>query len=372
MDSNITIIGAGVVGLAIAAKFSLDHHSIFVIEKHKRFGQETSSRNSEVIHSGIYYPEGSLKAGLCAEGREMIYSYCHRNNISYRRCGKLIVAENKEEAGQLPEILDGAIRNGVEDAKIMNKQEVLDLEPYIHTCGGIYFPSSGIIDSHGLMKQLETDSINNGVHFVYGAEVIHIERIRGGYRIELKDSDDQQFKYTSKIVINSAGLSASSVAGLAGITNPEYNVHLWKGEYFHVGNGKHKYLNRLVYPFPESNTVGLGIHATIGLDNRLKLGPNTIFLPDGIIDYTVDPEHRKQFYESAVRIFPFLELDDLYPDQAGIRPKLQKPGDPAGDFIIREESGRDLPGFINLLGIESPGLTACLSIAEYVLNLSGK
>jgi L-2-hydroxyglutarate oxidase LhgO len=322
-----------------------------------------------VVHSGIYYPNGSLKAILCVEGRNKLYDYCERNNIAYRKCGKLIVATDPEEIAQLSSILTEAHANGVLDAFLADQDKIQDLEPHIYAQQGIFFPSTGIVDSHGLMKQLESDAILNGVNFVYNAEVNGLKRIKGGYEISIIDADTQKYTFTSERVINSAGLSAGSIAHSVGISDPYYQVYYWKGEYFSVGNGKHKFIDRLIYPVPEKNRVGLGIHTTVDLDGRVKLGPNALFLESNEPEYSVDPEHAVQFYQSVQKLMPFLEPDDLYPDQAGVRPKLQKPGDPIRDFIIKEESDRGLPGFVNLLGIESPGLTASLGIADYVTSL---
>ena len=369
LDSNITIIGAGVVGLAIAGRLSLAQKSVFVIEKHKKFGQEASSRNSEVIHSGIYYPNGSLKAQLCVDGKEKLYQYCDQYSIAYRKCGKLIVGTNTSDRDQLSSILRQAKENGVFDALWVEKKQIEELEPNIHGDYGIFFPSSGIIDTHSLMKQLESESALNGVNFVYNAEVLTLRKIKGGYELDLKDADGENFSFTSEKVVNSAGLTATQLAREIGIADPDYQVFYWKGEYFSIGNGKHKLVNRLVYPVPEENSVGLGIHTTIDLDGRVKLGPNALYLENGIPEYSVDIEHATQFYESTKKFLPFLKIEDLSPDQAGVRPKLQKPGDQVRDFLIKEESERGLPGLVNLIGIESTGLTACLSIAEYVSTL---
>jgi len=369
LDSDVTIIGAGVVGLAIAAKLSTLCDSVFVIERHRKFGQESSSRNSEVIHSGIYYPPGSLKARLCVEGREKLYGYCEQHEIAYRKCGKLVVATDDSETDRLTGILRGAHANGVTDARIVDMPEIHQLEPHIHARKGIFFPSTGIVDTHNLMKQLETDAVGNGVNFVYHAEVLELHRITGGYEIVIKDADGERFTFTSEMVVNSTGLSASQIAHSSGIPGNTYRVYYWKGEYFSVINGKHKLVNRLIYPLPEKEIVGLGIHTTVDLDGRLKLGPNALYLEKGEADYTVDPGHASDFYRVARKFLPFLEEQDLLPDQAGIRPKFQKPGDPVKDFLIREESDRNLPGLVNLIGIESPGLTACLSIADYVSEL---
>ncbi len=368
-DTKISIIGAGVVGLAIASRISEMTDSIFVLEKNLKFGQETSSRNSEVVHSGIYYPKGSLKAILCVEGKELLYNYCEQKDIAYNKCGKLIISNSEQEDKVLENILQGAQKNGVKDGKTIKEEEILSLEPHIRAKSALFFPSSGVIDTHGLMKQLETDAINQGAEIVYGAEVTGIRKIDGGYEITVSEQDGPGFSFTTEILINASGLNADMIPKMVGIKNNEYQQYFWKGEYFSLVNGKHKLVSRLVYPVPFKNTVGLGIHTTIDLSGRVKLGPNAIYIKNNLIDYSIKHEHKNEFYESVKNYLPFLEPDDLVPDQVGIRPKLQKPGDPVRDFIIKEESQAGFPGFINLIGIESPGLTACLSIANHVANL---
>ncbi len=370
MDAEVTIIGAGVVGLAIAAEVSRHFSSVFVVEKHEKFGMETSSRNSEVIHSGIYYRPGSLKAILCREGRDSLYAYCREREIPHKRCGKLIVATREEEKEVLEEILATARANEVRDGRLLDRQEIAGLEPNIEARYAAFFPSTGIVDVHALMQSLENDAAIGGTEFAYNCEVKSIAPLQGGgYRIGILDADGGTFDFSSRYLINAAGLSAETVARMAGIDDPSYRTYFWKGEYFALLNGKHKLIHRLIYPVPELNTTGLGIHTTPDMTGRQKLGPNTIFLEDGRVDYTVDPAHAEDFLEKTRRFLPFLESGDLAPDQAGIRPKLQKPGDTPRDFLIREESEHGLPGLVNLVGIESPGLTAALSIGSYVSEL---
>ena len=369
MDFKICIIGAGVVGLAIAAKLSKEYDNIIVVEKHTKFGQETSSRNSEVIHSGVYYPQNSLKAKLCVEGRELLYSYCETHKISHNKCGKLIVATNTNEATMLESILQQSRMNGVSDGRIIDKDEVSILEPNVYAKSAILFPSTGIIDTHGLMRQLETDSLVNGVQIAYNNEVINLKKIESGYRIKVADDRDDDFEFTSEVVINASGLDAFNISSMVGLNCEEYKLYFWKGEYFAIGNGKNKLINSLIYPVPNTNITGLGVHATIDLNKGAKLGPNAIFLDRNKRDYSVDANHKLEFFNSARKFLPFLEIDDLHSDQAGIRPKLQRPGEVARDFIIKHEKDNGLTHFINLIGIESPGLTSSLAIAKYVSEI---
>jgi L-2-hydroxyglutarate oxidase LhgO len=368
MDFKVTIVGAGVVGLAIAAKLSSKYSDVIVLEQHTKFGQETSSRNSEVIHSGVYYPADSLKARPCVKGRKLLYSFCDEHEIKYNKCGKLIVATNAEEKELLKSILNQSRENGVSDSRIIEPEEIRNLEPNIKAISAIRFPSTGIIDSFGLMKQLETVCFCNKSQIAYGNMVKSIRKILNGYSVIVNDSDGE-FEFTTEILVNAGGLEAFDISSSIGLNKQEYKQYYWKGEYFAIGNGKNKLINSLIYPIPNKNITGLGVHATIDLNHGARLGPNAIYLDGNVKDYTVDPDHKKSFFESANKFLPFLELDDLHPDQAGIRPKLQKPGDPFRDFIIKNETENGYPNFINLVGIESPGLTSCLSIANYVDSL---
>ncbi|MBN2894188.1 MAG: NAD(P)/FAD-dependent oxidoreductase [Bacteroidales bacterium] len=366
MDFEVAIIGAGVVGLSIAAKLSKDYNLV-VLEKNLKFGQETSSRNSEVIHSGIYYPKNSLKSKLCIEGRKMLYSYCEKNEIPYKKCGKYIFATSENEISKLDEILANAIQNGVENARKISLEELKSSEPNVSAVAALYFPESGIIDSHSLMKNFETETNNFGWQIVYNSEVVAIDKIEKGYKISVKE-ENSTFSFTSKIVINAAGLYSDKIAEMVGAFKPEYKLYYWKGEYFSVGNGKNKLVNSLIYPVPNAQ-VSLGIHATIDLNGGLKLGPNAVFLQNKEVNYSVDKNNLKEFYNSAKRFLPFLEIEDLFQNQAGIRPKLTNNPKEFRDFIIKNETEAGFENFINLIGIESPGLTASIAIAKYVAQI---
>lgn len=369
MDTTVTIIGAGVIGLAIAENLSSELSEIFLLEKHPGFGQETSSRNSEVIHAGIYYPQGSLKAKLCVEGKEILYEYCRKYEIGHRKCGKLIVATTPEEISVIEGIKLNAEKNGVNDLVILDREHIKELEPDIFAVKAIFSPSTGIIDSHGLMKRFEINTINNGGQVAYGNKVTGIRKLEEGYQVTTVGPDNYTFDFTTKILINSAGLSSDIVSCMAGITDDNLKINFCKGEYFRLNPPKNRLINRLIYPVPHKNLEGIGIHVTVDMAGGVKLGPDVTWLSSNIYDYKVTSSKQEAFFRSASKFLPFLEFKDLSPDMAGIRPKIQRPGEEIRDFYINEESRKGFPGFINLIGIESPGLTSSLSIAKYVRNL---
>lgn len=365
MDNvEITIIGAGVVGLAIAAELSHKCDSLVVLEKHDTFGQETSSRNSEVIHSGIYYPGGTLKAGLCVEGVEMLYEICREYSIPCRKTGKLIIATNPSEVKSLEELLEKGKINNVRDLVLLDGKEVKQIEPNTNAVAALYSPNTGIIDSHSLMKHFLVKAEDRGVMFSFNSEVAHIDREPDGYVIGIKQED---YRFKSKIVINCAGLSADTVAAMAGIDTQGsgYKLKFCKGSYFSYAGVSP--VKMLVYPVPHRDLVGLGVHTTLDLGGRLRFGPDAEYVE--VMDYTVDASRRNAFYEGAIKIIPGLDENALIPDMSGIRPKLYGEGEKVRDFVITEETEKGLSGFVNLIGIESPGLTAAPSIAKKVAGI---
>lgn len=371
MEFTTTIIGAGVVGLAVAAALSETRRDVVILERNPGFGQETSSRNSEVIHAGIYYAKDSLKAKLCVEGRRLLYPLCEQSRIPHRRCGKLIVASDPDEEEILASIQARARENGVDDLKMIGSREIRTMEPHVRACAALHSPSTGIISAHRLMRRYFAQAKRNGVQFVPHATVLGIDRRdRGGYRIHVGYPDGQTEAFSSRWVINSAGLEADRMARSVGIDIDRcgYRLHYWRGDYFSLDVPK-GFIQRLVYPVPQANHVGLGVHATIDLTDRVKLGPDATYLPDRHLDYAVNPTSRQSFYQAAARYLSGIAEAQLNPEMAGIRPKLQRPGDPARDFIIAEESDRGFPGLVNLIGIESPGLTASPAIARHVADL---
>jgi L-2-hydroxyglutarate oxidase LhgO len=369
MDVNISIIGAGVIGLAIARRISEDHGDIVVLERHGSFGKETSSRNSEVIHSGIYYPKNSLKAKLCVEGNALLYDFCSAYDVPHQNCGKLIIAQNEEQLKELHSIRKKGEDNGVRGVELLGKTQIAALEPNVRAAFALSVPSTGIIDTHTLMQRLESMASNQGVHFAYLTKVTSISKNGMGYTIKTMDQDGNDFEFTSRKVINCAGLESDQIAYMAGISNPMYKITFCKGEYFRVRSPKNKLVKHLIYPTPFKDLAGLGIHTTLEMDGGMKLGPDITFQDENSYDYSVDVSKREKFYKAASSYLPFLEPDDLEPEMAGIRPKIQKEGEPVKDFIIKEESDSGFPGLINLIGMESPGLSSSLAIAEYVSKL---
>lgn len=371
MNITTTIIGAGVVGLAVAAELSEIHRDVLILERNPSFGQETSSRNSEVIHAGIYYAKGSKKARLCVEGNRMLYRLCEASRIPHRRCGKLIVATDKDEEALLMAIQDRARDNGVEALDMLSAAQIKAMEPNVKALAALFSPSTGIIHSHRLMRHYAAQANKNGARFVPHTSVDGVEKLdNSGYRLHVVYPDGEKDDFVSRWVINCAGLESDHIAASMGIDIDAhgYRLHYWKGEYFSLDVPR-GFIRHLVYPVPQANHVGLGVHATIDLSDRAKLGPNATYLPGRDLDYSVDPTARQSFYEAAVRYLPGIRYDQLHPEMAGIRPKLQRPGDPARDFIIEEETSKGLPGVINLIGIESPGLTASPAIAKHVREM---
>jgi L-2-hydroxyglutarate oxidase LhgO len=366
-ETPVTIIGAGVVGLAIARELAQRVRGLLVIEKHDGFGRETSSRNSEVIHAGMYYPTDTLKARLCVDGNAAMYELCAAQGIPHRRCGKIIVANTGEEEEKIGRLLDLGRLNGVAGLRMLTEQEVRGLEPDVRCRCGLWSPSTGILSSHDLMRFFERTAESNGAVIAYDCEVVGLRRGDGAWLVDVRDVDARIETIASETVINAAGLWADGVAAMAGIDIDAagYRIHLCKGEYFRVSNRHRGKLTHLVYPAP--TPISLGTHAVLGLDGSLRLGPNAFFVQD--VNYDVDPAHREEFCASSREFLPFIEAGDLTPDQAGIRPKLQTEKESFHDFVVREESDGGLPGLIDLIGIESPGLTAATAIAGMVAEI---
>lgn len=372
-DTNIIIIGAGVIGLAIAAELSKKHKNIILLEKLDSFGRETSSRNSEVIHGGMYYPTGTLKAKMCVEGRPLLYELCKKAKIPYRKTGKLIVATENEEILELDKLFMQGKSNGVSGLRIVEQPELKVMEPNIAGILALYSEETGIIDSHRLMQYFLDSAKDNGATIAFNSEVIAIDKAKDGYRIQV-NNNNENIELQANFVINCAGLDSDSIAQIAGldIKRNNYELHYCKGQYFRVSGNKSGLIKRLVYPVPKPKSGGLGIHATLDLAQGLRLGPDDQYLDNRIKDYLVDESKKADFYASAKKFMPFLNQDSLSPDTSGIRPKLMDANKGFRDFIIKEESENGLERFVNLIGIESPGLTSCAAIGKYVGELFGK
>lgn len=369
MDCEIVIIGSGVIGLSIAYELSKKFDDIYVIEKDTTFGQSISSRNSEVIHSGIYYPKNSLKSSLCLRGSKLLYDYCDLNNIPYKRCGKIIVASSIDDKQRLIDLKKMADDKNIENS-FLDRGEINQKEPNVQASYGLFIKNSGILDSHAFMASINQKNISNGVQTAYKTFLKNVVKISGGYKLEVINPDFSKSFFSTRVLINSAGLTSYKICQDLGITDEDYQVSYWKGEYFWLAKKSKDFLKSLIYPLPDNNLAGLGIHTTMDVNGRIKLGPSTNYLGEKLVeDYSVNVENRKKFYDAAKIYLKNISMQDLQPDYSGIRPKLQKPNEGFKDFVICNEKKRGFNNFINLIGIESPGLTSCLSIAEYVCQI---
>jgi len=360
-EANITIIGAGAIGLAIAAKLSEKFEDILVVEKEENYGRETSGRNSEVIHSGIYYPENSLKAGLCVDGSIKLYEFLKKNSIPFLKTGKLIIASDSSEIIVIEKLFENGKKNGVENIGIIDSEKIKKIEPNAKGAAAVYLENAGIFDTHSYMKKLFYKSQESGVMFAFCSEVNRIEPSAGGFIIGFKNDDG--YKIKTNFLINCAGLNSDKIAELAGIDilKKNYKLQYCKGSYFSYS--KPSPIKILAYPAPAEHLTGLGVHLTVDLAGRLRFGPDAEYVDE--IEYKVNPDKKNSFYRSASKIISGLEEKNFIPDCAGIRPKIKGTG--IKDFIIDCETG-DLEKMINLIGIESPGLTASLAVADFVQN----
>ncbi|HPI20882.1 MAG TPA: NAD(P)/FAD-dependent oxidoreductase [Candidatus Kapabacteria bacterium] len=367
MDYEVVIIGSGIVGLAVAANLS-KNRSVLVLERNSGFGQETSSRNSEVIHSGIYYPANSLKAKLCVQANKNIYPFLEKNKIPHKRVGKFIVAVNDEDSIELERLLKNAKNNGVENILEFPVSKLKEIEPSIKCVSALWSPDTGIVDSHSFMNVLFNIAKENGADFAFNHIFSKADKKNDLFEIEIETKDGDAFSVTSQYLINAAGLDCDTVAESCGIDidKEKYILNYAKGHYFRIKPGKSYMANHLIYPTPQKKLAGLGIHLTIDMSGSLKLGPDVQFLNNRTLDYSVPEALQEKFYMAGASYIEGLEFEDLSPDQAGIRPKLQTEGGDFRDFIIQEESGKGLAGLVNLIGIESPGLTSSLEIANEV------
>jgi L-2-hydroxyglutarate oxidase LhgO len=360
---DVAVIGGGVIGLAIARALAEAGREVLLIEAEPAIGAHTSSRNSEVIHAGIYYPKGSLKAELCVRGKGLLYDYCERAGVEHRRLGKLIVASREEELPALDQILKKAEQNGVRDLGWVDQNELRELEPEVTAVRGLFSPSTGIIDSHGLMAALRRDATRAGATVLLSTPVVGGSVEDSGIVLRTGGADATEVMFTN--VVNAAGLGAQAVARSLSGMPPEHvpESHYAKGHYF-VLAGRSPF-RRLVYPVPEPG--GLGVHVTLDLAGQARFGPDVSWVNG--VDYAFDESRADAFYAAIRRYFPRLPDGALSPGYTGIRPKLGPSTAPAADFVIQGPKQHGVPGLVNLYGIESPGLTASLAIAENVRAL---
>ncbi|WOL12014.1 L-2-hydroxyglutarate dehydrogenase, mitochondrial isoform X1 [Canna indica] len=389
--ADTVVIGAGVVGIAVARELALKGREVLVVEAASTFGTGTSSRNSEVIHAGIYYPSKSLKASLCVKGRELLYRYCCDREIPHKKIGKLIVATSVAEIPMLEHLLRCGKENGVEDLKMMEEFQAMQMEPELQCVKALLSPSSGIVDSHLLMLSLVGEAESYKTTFSYNSAVIggHLEDSL--LHLHITESEDlknvakdaqlsPQFVLTPRLVINSAGLSAIPLAKRFDGFNKEIlpAAYYSRGCYFTLSKTKIPPFSHLIYPIPEDG--GLGVHVTLDLNGLVKFGPDVEWIEcvDDIscftnrFDYSVRLDRSDKFYPEIRKYFPNLRDGSLEPGYSGIRPKLCGRGMPSMDFVIQGEDIHGVPGLVNLLGIESPGLTSSLAIAQYIASKYSK
>jgi len=365
MKRTVVVIGAGVVGLSVACGIAELEEEVYILEKNPKYGMETSSRNSGVIHAGIYYPKNSLKAKLCVEGNRMLYEFCKKYDVPHKKLGKLIVATNDEEIETLEELFKRAEENGVQGLKILDKKEIKKMESFIEAERALFSPSTGIVDPDALMYKLLAIAEKNGAYLLVGNKVTSVIKSEDKDRYEVSGIvNNKKFSVEADVVINCAGLEADKIAETIGIDIDKagYRLEYYKGDYFRI-NGQVP-IKRLIYPVPPRESKGLGIHITPDLYGTVRLGPNAYEVNE--ISYEVQSD-KDEFRNDVKRFFPLIEKFELEEDFAGIRPKLRGSG--FKDFIIKHETDKGFFGFINLIGIESPGLTSCLSIWKYVKEI---
>lgn len=361
--SEITVIGAGVVGLATAAALAARGKTPLVLERESGPGRGLTSRNSGVIHAGLYYPHNTLKSKTCILGNRLLYRFCQAHGVAHRRLGKLVVARDQHQLTALQTLFSQASSVGVEDLEVLERKQLAQRAPHIAGVAALWSPHSGIVDPHELTKALEATLRVNGGEVLYRATVVHVAPDQGGYRLTIRRDRGADETLWTQQLINAAGLAADRIAQQLGIES--YRHHFCRGDYFAINGPQAKLVDQLVYPLPDQDLKGLGVHLTPDLGGRLRIGPDATFVDR--TDGDVDPQKAEAFFESARRLLPALDRRSLSPDTFGIRPKLSR--DSFCDFIIAEESKRGLPGLINLVGIESPGLTAALAIGEEVGRL---
>ena len=363
--TECVVVGAGVVGLAVAARLARAGREVIVLEQERRIGSHTSSRNSEVIHAGIYYPKASAKARLCVRGKAMLYDWCAAHGVPHRRIGKIIVATDAAQAPDLAGIAAAAAGNGVADLRPLGQADLAAMEPALRGVAGLLSPSTGIVDSHALMLSYQGALEERGGMIAFESRLEAARPADGGLALTVT-SGGETTRLATDLLVNAAGLFAGEVAAaIEGLDAPwRRRVHYCKGNYF--GVAARVPFDHLIYPVPERD--GLGVHLTLDLAGRGRFGPDTEWIDR--LDYSLDPRRSDGFYAAIRRYWPTLADGALHPDYTGIRPKLAPAGGPATDFLIEGPRRHGLPGLVNLFGIESPGLTASLAIAEEVVAIA--
>ncbi len=371
MDSvDVIVAGAGVVGLAVARAFAMQGREVIVLESENAIGTGTSSRNSEVIHAGIYYPQDSLKAKFCVRGRELLYAFCEETGVPFKRCGKYIVATDPAQAEQLESIRDHALGNGVSDIRWLSAEEAIQTEPALSCAAALHSPSTGIIDSHGFMLALQGQAEHHGAMVALMSKVERVSHSGDHVHIrvaDLSDPDHHQYEVSAKLLVNATGHSAVPVAN-AVQHSPlgNYERVFTKGNYFRLQGAAP--FSRLIYPVPEPG--GLGVHLTLDLGGQARFGPDVE--PIDRFEYEVQPARAERFYDAIRRYWPALADDSLLPDYSGFRPKLIRDGQPFNDFSVEVVGADNAAQIVHLLGIESPGLTSAMAIAEHVVSLGNQ
>lgn len=362
-EVDAIVVGAGVVGLAVARALALAGREVMILERERQFGTVTSSRNSGVIHAGLYYPDGSLKAQLCVEGRHLLYDFCERRGVPHRRCGKLIIAESEAEFPALDAVMARGAAAGVDDLVRLSADEARAIEPALTCAGAVHSPSTGIVDQHELMLALLGEAEAYGAMLVCEAPVEAIAQAGSRWTVQVGET-----RLAAPLLVNAAGLGAQALARTIKALDPALvpPLHYAKGCYFSY-SGRAPF-TRLIYPVP--GPASLGTHFTLDLGGQARFGPDIHWVDE--IDYTVDPALKGEFLAAARRIWPEAEEERLQPAYAGIRPKLVGPGMPTADFVLQGEEVHGLPGLINLFGIESPGLTSSLAIGARVAAMAGE
>lgn len=353
---DIVIIGAGVIGLAIAERLIGRYKNILILEKEKKFGQHISSRNSEVIHSGIYNSADSLKSQLCIKGNELLYTFFKKYDIPYLNCGKLIVSSDKNEEKLLDDVYRNGINKNISDIKYVSPDEAKRIEPNVKCTKAIWVPSSGIMDSHKFMQRLEYNFISDDGIIAYNTSVDKISFDKSKFTISTNDQNNIE----TKVLINAAGLWSDKISSMLGLD--KLKIHYCKGEYYKTN--RYRNINCLVYPLPSD--ISLGIHVAIQLNGDVLFGPNAYYVND--INYSIDESNKNDFINN-IKKYMDIESNDIWGDFCGIRPKLQAQGESFEDFYIKNEVDSGIENFINLLGIDSPGLTSSLAIAEFVEDI---